>query len=924
MYIKKLYIKDFGIYNNCTLENISPKIVVLGGKNRAGKSTLLELLRSLPYGFNKSMNIKCTRGQYEAYGQFINKKDEIVNLSLKGYSKPHIFNSNGKEEFFDLYEDVDKYTYSQIFTISLDELEGKSDEDKKLRAVLLGAGFKELLVLPEMISDFRKEAEKIAGKNGNPASRLLKPFYNEIKEGNSIKKSAVSQIEYYKDKEEKLKNLNEQIETLKNYIKTNENSVYVLQFIKSNYDNYKRMQQLDNIINAPSNNSIHNEETYKKVSLEFLENLKSEYENLDKKYEMLRNEFYDKYNISKDEVDNFKKYAGEIDKWQLLASGISEKVDNYNKELKECQNLKDIIEVDITDVNSENKDGFSWVLDIKTDEISFFKISEDIDKLKQFDYEIKEKNHKLNELIEGSKRLNYKDNPKAVFIKYSAFYIVLFTIAFAVYNINKIFGALIIVLGVLILALNVLIKKNNNYVKEIEDQKEAINKICINRDALNDTVNEYKHMLKLNDDVSNDSIKNYFMSIRNLKKKIIDLKHKVDYLSDFGKDIELELCDILNILKQFKSVLQMDFNNESKDIILDSKNILAGFSLLLNVYEEYVKYNFAYISKLNIEKKIDKIILAEGQGDIYFKLNEFIDKFKVYIKLKNDKEEYTHIKNNILNSIDSYNINKILMVSYSEANEEDLMQNLKKRINAYESSNKIDEKIRNIYKINNEKKDQLHKFQEEKIKIENEIQNIYTMDDVKKAQSKIEVARREMKLAAHEYACNRACEFILSKLQNNIINGAKNTIFDSSSRVFNTITAGEYTSILPSKDLSISDFASLKNDGSKDENLGVLSRGTKEELFLSIRLSRIMDINTKLPVIIDDSLVNFDYTHLKNSIKVLKQISNTNQVIFLTCHSEMVKAVYEEDKNAQFFKIQNGKFDLSEGIELQKYLMDMY
>ncbi|MDD3225769.1 MAG: hypothetical protein PHX70_13905, partial [Clostridium sp.] len=573
-------------------------------------------------------------------------------------------------------------------------------------------------------------------------------------------------------------------------------------------------------------------------------------------------------------------------------------------------------------VSSENSDEFSWVLDINTDEISFFKMSENIDKLKQFDYDIKMENDKLNELIESGKNLNYKENSKEAFVKHSIFYMVLFTIAAAVYNFNKILGAVIIIIGIFILTIYVFAKKNNNYDNEIEHKKEEINEISINRDALNDAVADYKNILKLNDDVPNESIKNYFMSIRNLKKKIIDLKHKVNNLSDFEKSIELELCDILNVLKKFNSVLQIDFNKDSKNIVLEGKNILTGVSLLLNVYSEYDKYNCAYISKLNTEEKINGIISNGNEEDIHFKLDEYIDKFKIYIKLKKDKEEYIHIKKNILSSIDSYNINKILMVSYNKANEEDLMKNLKKKIKVYESSEKIKDKIEGIYKINTDKKDSLSKLQEKKIKIENEIKEIYTTDDIKKAQNKIEGARREMKAAAYEYAYNKACEFILSKLQSNIISGSKNTVFNSSSRVFNTITGGEYTSILPSKDLSINDFASLKKDGSIDESVSVLSRGTKEELFLSIRLSRIMDISTKLPVIIDDSLVNFDYTHLKNSIKVLKQISNANQVIFLTCHSEMVRAIYEEDKNAQFFKIDNGKFYLSEGIELQKYLMD--
>jgi len=43
MYIKKIHISDFGIIRNQTLNDILPGIVVIGGFNRAGKSTFINL-----------------------------------------------------------------------------------------------------------------------------------------------------------------------------------------------------------------------------------------------------------------------------------------------------------------------------------------------------------------------------------------------------------------------------------------------------------------------------------------------------------------------------------------------------------------------------------------------------------------------------------------------------------------------------------------------------------------------------------------------------------------------------------------------------------------------------------------------------------------------------------------------------------------
>ena len=54
MKIQRLYIGDFGILRNQTLDELDPGLVVIGGLNRAGKSTLMQVLRYLGYGFPRT------------------------------------------------------------------------------------------------------------------------------------------------------------------------------------------------------------------------------------------------------------------------------------------------------------------------------------------------------------------------------------------------------------------------------------------------------------------------------------------------------------------------------------------------------------------------------------------------------------------------------------------------------------------------------------------------------------------------------------------------------------------------------------------------------------------------------------------------------------------------------------------------------
>lgn len=71
-----------------------------------------------------------------------------------------------------------------------------------------------------------------------------------------------------------------------------------------------------------------------------------------------------------------------------------------------------------------------------------------------------------------------------------------------------------------------------------------------------------------------------------------------------------------------------------------------------------------------------------------------------------------------------------------------------------------------------------------------------------------------------------------------------------------------------------------------------MSEGTRDQLFLSLRLAFISLFNSKsqkkLPFLVDDIFINFDEDRIKSGLKLLKEFSNTTQVIFFT-HSKRVE-----------------------------------
>lgn len=75
-----------------------------------------------------------------------------------------------------------------------------------------------------------------------------------------------------------------------------------------------------------------------------------------------------------------------------------------------------------------------------------------------------------------------------------------------------------------------------------------------------------------------------------------------------------------------------------------------------------------------------------------------------------------------------------------------------------------------------------------------------------------------------------------------------------------------------------------------------LSQATAEQLYLSIRLAVIKNINSQLqlPVMIDDSFVHFDHRRTSNTLKLLHELKKDQQVIFFTCHHHLAESSQPE------------------------------
>ncbi|MEJ2365415.1 MAG: hypothetical protein P8017_12195, partial [Deltaproteobacteria bacterium] len=119
-----------------------------------------------------------------------------------------------------------------------------------------------------------------------------------------------------------------------------------------------------------------------------------------------------------------------------------------------------------------------------------------------------------------------------------------------------------------------------------------------------------------------------------------------------------------------------------------------------------------------------------------------------------------------------------------------------------------------------------------------------------------------------------------------------------------TITTGRYEAIVAPHGEENIEVVGV--NGSRYQ-LDILSRGTAEQLYLSLRFGYIQEFGRRsrpLPVVMDDILVNFDPQRARASINTIMELADRNQILFFTCHPETVAMIKELDQNIPVWRLE--------------------
>jgi len=278
------------------------------------------------------------------------------------------------------------------------------------------------------------------------------------------------------------------------------------------------------------------------------------------------------------------------------------------------------------------------------------------------------------------------------------------------------------------------------------------------------------------------------------------------------------------------------------------------------------------------ESRFEMILKSNGADDIesFRKAVELNEKYKV---LLNRREYCEKILENIIGNKDYFELESKTLNISDEA----------KEINK-------DEIQLGIFKLNEEKTELLHSIDDIHKEIEYIEGNTRSLAEIEEEinfyEEKISTFKNKIKIA--EIAAEKITK-ISDSIKGNFMPLLRKSISDN----FAYLTGEKYNCVDIDEDMNITVMSEEETD--RKIELESLSGGTLDQLYLSLRiaLSNILSGNHNIPLILDDSFVQYDSKRLKKSLEMLSRESERRQVILFTC----------QEREAEFSKQMNIKFN---------------
>ena len=878
MYINRIEIFGYGKWSNVRMD-FHQQLQIFQGENESGKSTLRSFIQHVLFGFPKKVAGKYP---YEPHhggvmgGKIWLDETDEGSLVIERYIKNgklcfRCETTSGKslseERWKQLLFQMDEKQYVQVFGFNKEQLDqfhfsSMEEMDQFLYSVSL-TGSEEWMKLS---TSLQKQAESIF------TPKAVKRMMNQQLQQLDLQMIKIEELaqnnEIYEEMIQKSENIKKEIQNHSQKIQKNQEDDRVFQLLYSHWSSYERWKELRNKIHMNQKDTWDSEWKYEleRNQLDFEWN-KQQLHELQQKYHLWKQRQQSEQLLKED-----ARWSSLLNLF-LMEDEIEEKI-LLRKNLKiELDELKQTIEKEeeLWNVYHQN-------LPLKMTDRDIERLKEMLHQEKSLTFKELELESQMNRLKQEAEQINNHSTVKhstknrfnagGLFV-ISGLVMILISLMLLSNPLLKGFGVMIgVLLGVASLV----------YEKKLIHGKQMENYFSKKLEEITEEIERYKLQSKQNQE--------------ELGKTIKEFSHwKKEYGYTDSKILVEQLCqgDVLKSLRYF--VKQSQTKNEILNQIENELN-----QLQMNWRWVFEVKNETIPNTIETEWKLLKKMIQEVQNSYQkeiLQMNEGLKLQEQIQQLYSDKQSLETQRETLFKMANVQTIeefyekeavferNRLWIQEYHQ-----LQQQLKpylEKLAEIKSEEELECKMEVIQQSLLTLLQKNQSLLEEQAKLGQQIHHLVTDGTYHEQLIQFELWKSEVEEQLIEWASYLyASKWILDSLQKQLPSQT-NEVIQVASEYFNRLTQGRYQAI-QMKNMKIA----VQNDDEKWFVASELSRGTLDQLLISIRLAFIENLSSKisLPILIDDGFVNFDSVRKKIMLQLIKELSHKVQVIYFSLDEE--------------------------------------
>lgn len=949
MHYQRLLLDDFGPFQRAELTDLEPGLTVIAGPQRAGKTTFMNAVRRLGYGIGQGDDIPPASDDYRLQARIADGTEEY-QLTVDGYADPRLTSlaqTNGgapERTIDDFFGALSKQQYRQLYTLSLDQLKRLPptiDEPEDLSRVLLGAAYGSLADLPQIESKFGDLAHDIGRKRGHPRYGEFRGAYERIETAQEDLADANEQVAEHDTKRAELSECTEEINDLdseRDTLNREERRLNVVRQYFDDYHTYRRLgQELAEIDTAAR-------DAYPEDGLEKADSFHDEYqkaiEEAEKSAEAFRGE-----TTADDPAaqrDRLLEIEDALEMYRTEIAGWKERLRSTRETAEELRAERQAIERKIRQLKDEWTGSFEEVEAVKTDLSERDAVEQAVDRVTgaraavdEAETDLEQKRARL-EAVEGqldeleSEGRSGAGLPIAIGAGVAGV-----LMAFGLASIgNPVLGA--VVGGILVLGGGAVAyrrrgdgESNESQRAQLQAQQQSLTQDVNELEAeletaqadltaATDQFGTIRDQLELGDDLSPEGVARFYESVVALREEIEEYENAHADYAEERDDLVAELTDVASTVEGVHPISWA--GSESLD---DAESLFAAVERVASELELATDWAATIEARDELETEIVAFLdrwpmdelsaeeLSETDPDeILTALADAIDEggrvatAADYRKTRRETEQDIRTKFRVDAVRDAF------AAAYdsddNQPADEWYLEAFENCADQFADATEVDRRLSAIKDRKDEIKERKDGLQAQQAELRQELEELASEGDLLDARERIQAGSREIERLGEKYAVYRIAEYITEQVQDRFIEETTGPLLDDASEIFVQIT-NDYDGLEQTGELDALDFEAVEG-GEPVLGTSELSRATAEQLFLAVRLARIRQIDTSLPVVLDDALTNFDPAHSARTMSLIDELANSHQVFFLTAHPAFVELADEHADVAQFWELSEGRF----------------